>query len=73
MDNDHIYLHTLHERVAILETRMDDFAEIKDKLDELLHLKSKGIGALWLVSLIVGSGLIGVIAMIISFFNRPHL
>lgn len=73
MESDYHYPHSLHERVAILETRMGDLAEIKDKLDELLHLKSKGIGALWLVSLIVGSGILGLVTMVTSFFNRPHL
>jgi hypothetical protein len=63
----------LAERVAILETKVDDIKEIKDKLDELLLLKAKGTGALWLVSLIVGSGILGLIATVMALFNRPHL
>lgn len=70
MQNDHL---SLPERVAVLETRMDDLLEIKEKLDELLHLKSKGIGALWFVSLIVGSGLLGLVTTIMAWLNKPHL
>lgn len=67
MTNDDYY--NLHERVAVLETKLDDIHEIKVKLDELLHLKSKGVGALWLVSLIVGSGVLGLIATINEWFS----
>lgn len=70
MDND---WHELYERVAVLETRLNDLDEIKGKLDELLHLKSKGAGALWLVSLVIGSAIVGLFSNIVQFFNRPHL
>lgn len=64
------------ERIAVLENEWtnakQDLSEIKKKLDELLHLKSKGMGALGLVSLLIGSGVIGLIFAIINFF-KPHL
>lgn len=63
----------LHERVAILETRLSDLEEIKSKLDELLHLKSKGAGALWFISLIIGSAIVGLFSNVSQFFQRPHL
>jgi uncharacterized membrane protein len=69
---------TLNERVAVLETKLEatqkQLQSIERKLDELLELKSKGMGAIGLVSLIAGSGVIGVIVMIVSFFSgKDHL
>lgn len=67
----------LGERVAILETRLeqveDKLNDIMGKLDELLELKHKSAGALGLISLIVGSGIIGLITLFTTFLNRPHL
>lgn len=77
MDNNEYFYKPIGERVASLETEQDafrtDLKDIKDKLDELLTLKAKGMGAFGLVSLLVGSGIIGVIFAIMQFFNRPHL
>lgn len=65
------------ERVAILETEwaqiQTDIAAIKGKLDDLLQLKSQGIGALWLVGIIISSGVLGLIALVGSWFNHPHV
>lgn len=66
------YHQTLQERVAVLETKLEKLDKIEGKLDELLDLKSKGMGALSLVGLILGSGFLGVIALIMQHF-RPHL
>lgn len=68
----------LGQRVAVLETEWqrtkDDLKEIKEKLDELLQLKSRGIGAIQLVSLIIGSGVIGIIVTVMNLFSgKPHL
>jgi len=65
------------ERISALETEFaatkQDLKDIKAKLDELLHLKSKGLGAFWFVSLLISSGLVGVVVTIVNFLNRPHL
>lgn len=61
------------ERVARLELQMEQLDEIKTKLDELLGLKDKGAGAVWVFSLIVGSGILGIVWTIINFFGHPHL
>lgn len=45
----------LAERIKALEVKWERFAAIEAKLDELLELKSKGMGAFWLASLIVGT------------------
>lgn len=53
---------------------MDQLDHIKDKLDELLELKSKGMGAVSLIGLLLGSGVLGIIGVIFTIFNsRPHL
>lgn len=74
MDNEY---KPIGERVAVLEVQMPDIQSdlktIKENLSELLELKSKGMGALWFVSLIVGSGLLGLIVTVLGFFSRPHL
>jgi hypothetical protein len=64
-------------RVAVLETKFEqmeeDLKKISSKLDELLELKAKGMGAVGLVSLVVGSGVLGLIMMVINFFKGPHI
>lgn len=63
------------ERIAILETENKVFREeLKDigkKLDELLELKAKGFGALSLVTLLLGSGAIGLVILLVNMF-RGH-
>lgn len=75
--SDQFQLHTLYERVAVLEVQnaetMKSLVGIEAKLDELLQLKAKGMGALWLIGLIAGSGLLGIVAALASFFNKGHL
>lgn len=65
------------ERIAILETKLTSteikLTSIEEKLDQLLELKSKGMGALGLASLVIGSGALGIIWMIVNFFRGNHL
>ena len=53
---------TANERIAQLEVKFEALLSIQtatnEKLDELLTLKNKGMGAFWLMSLIAGSGII---------------
>lgn len=53
------------ERITKLEGATTELVknqeDIKRKLDELLDLKSKGMGAFWLVSTIFGTGLVGLV------------
>lgn len=71
----------LNARVAVLEYKVNQLTEaltkhateskardddITTKLDGLLELKSKGMGAFWLASTIVGTGIVG---MIVAFAN----
>lgn len=61
------------ERIAVLETKYMVMEEKLDKvieqLEALLELKSKGMGAIGLVGLIVSSGVVGVIIMVANMFK----
>lgn len=63
----------LGERVAKLETRFDQWEitqnDISQKLDGLLDLKLKGMGALWFVWIIVGSGILGLVTTVLGLFH----
>ena len=65
------------QRIAVLEHKVEAMEEnlkgISQKLDTLLELKSKGLGAFWLVGLIFGSGIIGIAVTAFSFFKPGHL
>ena len=65
------------ERIAVLEHKVEAMEEnlkgISQKLDTLLELKSKGLGAFWLVGLIFGSGIIGIAVTAFSLFKPGHL
>lgn len=51
------------ERIAALEVRQgktDQTLEtVLEKLDELLAIRNKGVGAFWLASSLLGTGIIG--------------
>jgi hypothetical protein len=62
------------ERIAVLETQVSNLATtqakqheaITEKLDELLALRHKGVGAFWVASSLLGTGILGALY---SFFN----
>lgn len=60
---------TDNERIAVLEVKMAKLGEIEDKLDELLALRNKGMGAFWLASGLVGTGIIGFLGEILGWFR----
>lgn len=45
------------------------FDEINEKLDSLLTLRSKGMGAFWLASLLFGTGIIGAMVKLFHLFG----
>jgi hypothetical protein len=57
----------LEERVTALEVTQEHLVtetkEMNRKLDELIGLKHRGMGAFWLATALVGTGLV-------SFFNQ---
>lgn len=64
------------ERVSALEIRVGALEEKMDtivtKLDELLEIKHKGMGAIGLVSVLIvaASGLAGVITFVLGLINH---
>ena len=62
------------ERIAALEVRVGDMQkqqqEINDKLDTLLAMRHKGIGAFWLASTLLGTGIVGFIAQLVSWWRH---
>ncbi len=65
---------TQAERIAALEVRVSDMQrsqqEINNKLDELLALRNKGIGAFWLSSGLLGTGIVGFIVQFIEWIRH---
>jgi hypothetical protein len=63
----------VEEQVNALNKKVDShdekFREINGKLDELLELRNKGVGAFWLMSSLIGTGIIGFIAKVTNFFG----
>lgn len=64
---------TTAERLARLEAEFHQIKtsqeDINRKLDDLIALRNRGVGAFWLASTLFGTTLIGVIGMIISWFK----
>lgn len=65
---------TQAERIAALEVRVSEMQkqqqQINDKLDELLALRNKGIGAFWLSSGLLGTGIVGFIVQLIEWIRH---
>lgn len=57
------------ERLSVVETKIERLPEIERKLDELLHMRSKGVGAFWLASSLLGTGIMGVIFAFIDWIK----
>ena len=65
---------TQAERIAALEVQVSDMQkqqqQINDKLDELLALRNKGIGAFWLSSGLLGTGIVGFIVQLVEWIRH---
>jgi hypothetical protein len=63
------------ERIARLESEVSflraEIREANDKLDALLVLRNKGAGVLWLLSGIMGTGVMGAIITFLTYL-RGH-
>jgi hypothetical protein len=61
------------ERIAVMEHQVsklvEDVKSIDDKLDQLLELKAKGMGAVRFATLIIGSGVIGIVSSLIMWIK----
>lgn len=62
------------ERIMALEVRVAEMQaqqrEINDKLDTLLAIRNKGLGAFWLASTLLGTGIIGFVVQLISWWRH---
>jgi hypothetical protein len=62
------------ERLAVLETKMDanekHLASMDAKLDDLLALRHKGIGAFWLAATLTGTGIIGGMSLLWDWLSK---
>ena len=61
------------ERIAVVEHQVSklvhDVKSMDEKLDQLLELKAKGMGAFWFASLIVGTGVAGMFSTFLAWFK----
>ncbi len=61
------------ERIRALEVRVEQLSsEISDmnkKLDDLLALRDKGVGAFWLAAALFGTGIAGLGNLLISWLR----
>lgn len=59
------------ERITALEVQVSHLLveqqDMNRKLDELLGLRNKGVGAFWLVSALAGTGIIGISMSILDW------
>lgn len=66
------------QRIAVLEVKVENLiteqkeivsvqTSIDTKLSELLELKSKGLGAFWLASTLMGTGLLGLVVALVNW------
>lgn len=60
------------ERLSVLEVKIERLPEIERKLDELLEFRSKGMGAFWLASALLGTGIVGAVLQFISWLKGVH-
>lgn len=62
-----------HARLAVLEHRVNNLdmklEGINNKLDELLQLRSKGMGAFWLASSLLGTSILGTIITMVNWMK----
>jgi len=65
--------HNEMERILLLEykdkLREEKLERIDRKLDDLLALRQKGIGAFWVASSLLGTGIVGALSLVIDWFK----
>lgn len=65
---------TQAERITSLEVQVNQLKSsvnsMESKLDDLLALRNKGVGAFWLASALIGTGIIGLVAEIMSWIKH---
>lgn len=54
----------------MLEEHQTTTKEMNDKLDSLLTLRHKGVGAFWLASALMGTGIVGFLTWVADIFKH---
>lgn len=61
------------ERLAVLEYQVSQLiiqnTELNKSVKDLLELRTKGMGAFWLASSLLGTGIIGTLFLVINYFK----
>ena len=61
------------ERLAVLELKVEQLCreqtQMLEKLEDLLVLRSKGMGAFWVASSLLGTGILGLAWAFINYFR----
>lgn len=61
------------ERISVLESRLNTLERqlegMDKKLDDLLILRYKGAGAFWLAATLIGTGIVGAISQLFTWFR----
>ena len=61
------------ERIAALETLVTvmiaEQREMRGKIEDLLAMRNKGIGAFWLASTLIGTSIVGAVLTIIDWLK----
>ena len=64
---------SIEERIAVLETKNENvektLQEVNQKLDDLIALRYKGVGAFWLASALLGTGIVGALTTLWEWFK----
>ena len=77
MNDAYIRLAVIEDQIKTLVAHnaiMASHAEARDKkIDELLDLKNRGVGAFWLASLIMGSATVTALLTFVDWLKGTHL
>jgi hypothetical protein len=57
---------SMEVRITQLENKVDD---MNSKLDELLALRYKGVGAFWVASSLIGTGIVGFVVQVLNWLR----
>lgn len=64
---------TNNERLSMLEVEVkalkDQVNRMDQKLDDLLALRNKGVGVFWLISSLIGTGIVGAFFQLAKWLN----
>ena len=64
------------ERIAALEVQVqhltDTVVKLTTKIDELIVFRARGVGAFWLASALLGTGIVGSVVTLVEWIKSWH-